>query len=199
MIDTAVVYADLATHQLQRQKSLMILSYCSLEPNRLIDLPTWVPDWSKTTQLHIALGNREFYPFRASGNTDPSATVDGKSLHDEACFVDLVGDLLSFHQPWIASEDQDAFDSGRFRDPKLANYISDNWKSCAALSKISSFYCTESERMSAFLRTAVLDMAPNRGRFGWVPRFTINGDVCAILAGASRLSQYQNYTISACS
>ncbi|KAK6839383.1 hypothetical protein PG987_005249 [Apiospora arundinis] len=53
---TPEAYTAIAVHHLRKARYLQLLLSCELAPNRMPELPSWVPDWS-TSSTNNALGN----------------------------------------------------------------------------------------------------------------------------------------------
>ncbi|KAK8023748.1 heterokaryon incompatibility protein-domain-containing protein [Apiospora rasikravindrae] len=66
-LSPAEVYTAVATHVFRNAEALHILMSCELTPDRMADLPSWVPDWSTSPE------NAHFYSGSyAATNTVPS-------------------------------------------------------------------------------------------------------------------------------
>ncbi|KAK8070597.1 hypothetical protein PG997_010800 [Apiospora hydei] len=66
-LSTAEVYTATATHIFRNADALHMLMACELAPNRMANLPSWVPDWSTSS------ANAHFYSgSHAATNTIPS-------------------------------------------------------------------------------------------------------------------------------
>ena len=103
--NAAKVYSDVAISILKRSSDLALLSVPHpSRPSRVAGLPSWVPDWSVSTQSTCFrvrdLSGNYLFPSKASKDTqaDPRFSPDERLLALNGMFVDQIAKVGSLHE-----------------------------------------------------------------------------------------------------